>query len=584
MPGPSRDAGVVDPITETEPDHGAYRITGARVVAFALVLALVWFGGLGFRKLIKPDEGRYAEIPREMVVTGDWLTPRLNGLKYFEKPPLQYWTTAIAYEAFGISEWTSRLWTALTGFVGVLVVGYTAMRLYDRRTGLFAATVTASSLAYLLLAHFNTLDMGLTLFMTTTLCAVLLARDARMRETAPEGHCGSAGRAAPASSRNWMLVAWATLALATLSKGPVAVVLCGGAFVVYLAIARDWTLLRMLNLTRGLALFVLIAGPWFIAVSKANREFAQFFFIHEHVERFLTTEHRREGPLWYFVPVVIVGSLPWLSLLPKAIVEGWRAVPRHGFAPERLLIAYVAIVFVFFSLSGSKLPSYVLPLFPALAILLGRTLARSSRSSLTVHLSIVALVAGVVAIAALVVPLDSNDSATAIEHFRVAASISMSLWLIGTGAAILLAKRARLTTAVMTAGFAAVIGWSSLLIGHETLGRGMSSYDIAQQMKPLIAPDTTIYSVGMFEHTLDFYLQRTVTLVAFEDELEFGLAQEPERGIRDLRQFTARWNADRAPLAIMADDVFATLSQQNLPMRVVARDGRRIVIGKPTAP
>jgi 4-amino-4-deoxy-L-arabinose transferase-like glycosyltransferase len=577
MPAPTRDAGVVDPVVEAEHDRGTYRITGARIVAFALVLALVWFGGLGFRKLIKPDEGRYAEIPREMVVTGDWLTPRLNGLKYFEKPPLQYWTTAIAYEAFGISEWTSRLWTALTGFVGVLVVGYTALRLYDRRTGLFAATVTASSLAYLLLAHFNTLDMGLTLFMTTTLCAVLLARDARMRETAPEGHCGSAGRAAPASSRNWMLVAWASLALATLSKGPVAVVLCGGALVVYLAIARDWTLLRMLNLMRGLALFVLIAGPWFIAVSKANREFAQFFFIHEHVERFLTTEHRREGPLWYFVPVVIVGSLPWLSLLPKAIVDGWRAAPRHGFAPERLLIAYVAVVFVFFSLSGSKLPSYVLPLFPALAILLGRTLTRIGQSSLTIHLGAVTLIAAIVIGAVVFVPLDSNDSVTAVEHFRIAASI-------GTGAAIVLAKRARVTTAVMTAGFAAVVGWASLLIGHETLGRGMSTYDIAQEIKPLIAPDTTIYSVGMFEHTLDFYLQRTVTLVAFEDELEFGLAQEPERGIRTLQQFTARWNADRAPLAIMADDVFATLSQQNLPMRVVARDGRRIVTGKPIAP
>ena len=103
-------------------------------IALLLVLAVVWFGGLGHRKLIKPDEGRYAEIPREMVASGDWLTPRLNELKYFEKPPLQYWTTAIAYETFGVHEWTSRLWTALTGFLGVLLVGFTAARLYDRKT------------------------------------------------------------------------------------------------------------------------------------------------------------------------------------------------------------------------------------------------------------------------------------------------------------------------------------------------------------------------------------------------------------------------------------------------------------------
>jgi hypothetical protein len=121
-------------------------------------------------------------------------------------------------------------------------------------------------------------------------------------------------------------------------------------------------------------------------------------------------------------------------------------------------------------------------------------------------------------------------------------------------------------------------------LSYEILGRGTSTYDLAAAMRPAIAPDTTIYSVGTFEHTLDFYLQRTVTLVAFRDELEFGLSQEPERGIETIPHFAERWNAERAPLAVMADDVFATLTAARLPMRVVARDGRRIVVGKPTAP
>jgi 4-amino-4-deoxy-L-arabinose transferase-like glycosyltransferase len=567
------------------------RGASVRVIALALVLALLWFGGLGFRKLIKPDEGRYAEIPREMVVSGDWLTPRLNGLKYFEKPPLQYWTTAIAYEAFGLHEWTSRLWTALTGFLGVLLVGYTASRLYDRRTGLFAATVLASSLAYVLLAHFNTLDMGLTFFMTATLCAVLMARDAQAGRGESDAHCGSgtvrraaASASSRLTSRSWMLVAWASMALAVLSKGPVAVVLSGGALFLYLLAARDWKLLGMLQFVRGLALFVLIAGPWFVAVSRANPEFAHFFFIHEHVERFLTTEHRREGPIWYFVPVVIAGVLPWLTLMPASLMAAWRERSRDGFAPERLLFAYVLVIFVFFSLSGSKLPSYVLPVFPALAILVGRKLATIDRESLQIHLMLIALIAAFAAIAFMVVPLDSSENETAVAHFRIAASISMLLWIIGSVIAIAFAKRAQIARAIIAAGLGAVIGWASLLIGHETLGRGMSTSDLAHDMQPFIRPDTTIYSVGMFEHTLDFYLQRTVTLVAFEDELEFGLAQEPAKGIRNLVEFTKRWDADRAPLAIMADDVFATLSANGLPMRVVARDGRRTVVGKPLTP
>ena len=555
---------------------------GSRLYAvLALVLVVVWFGGLGHRKLIKPDEGRYAEIPREMVASGDWLTPRLNDLRYFEKPPLQYWTTAAAYEAFGVSEWTSRLWTALTGFCGVLVVGYTATRLFDARTGLFSAVVLASSLAYALLGHFNTLDMGLTFFFTTTWCAVLLARRARALDEAPDGHCGSRPGEATALARRWMLVAWAAMALATLSKGPVAVVLSGGVLVAYLATTRDWKLLSMLTPVRGLALFVLIAGPWFVAVSRANPEFAHFFFIHEHVERFLTTEHHREGPPWYFVPVVVAGSLPWLSIATAGVPEAWRSAARDGFAPERLLLCVIGFVFLFFSASGSKLPSYVLPVFPALAIVAGRQLARMPPAVLRNHLAFVSIVAAVAAIAVLTVPLDSQESAPAVADFRVVACASLFAWLVASGVAVVLAHRGRVSAAVVAAGTGALLGWSALLLGHEALGRGMSTYDLARDMRPFIAPDTPIYSVGIFEHTLPFYLRRPVTLVAFRDELDFGLDREPAKGIDTLDAFLAHWRQDRAPLAVMAADLHATLEANHFPMRVVASDGRRIVIGKP---
>ena len=381
-----------------------------------------------------------------------------------------------------------------------------------------------------------------------------------------------------------MLLAWAALALAVLSKGPVAVVLAGGALVVYLAVARDWTLLRMLESTRGLALFALIVGPWFVAVSKANPGFAHFFFVHEHVQRFLSTESRREGPLWYFVPVVVVGLLPWLTLLPKALADGWRAAPadaRDRFSSGRLLIAYLLVVFVFFSLSGSKLPSYVLPLFPAAALLTGHRLASIDPRALRRHLWFVVAVAVTVAIAIQFVPLDSANDATDIARFRNRASLAMLPWLVGAGLAVALSSRRRVTAAIMTTGIAALVGWASLVLSHETLGRGISTYDLARAIQPLIRPDTTIYSVGTFEHTLDFYLARTVVPVAFRDELDFGLTQEPQLGIASLTQFATRWNAEPDALAVMSADVFATLTRAHLPMRVVARDGRRIVVARP---
>ena len=133
--------------------------------ALLLAFAVVWFGTLEYRKLIKPDEGRYAEIAREMAVSGDFVTPRLNGIKYFEKPALQYWVTATAFKAFGEDEWTARIWPGITGFLSVLLAFFTTRRLFGERAALLAASTLAGCLFMVIIGHLNTLDMGLSFFM-----------------------------------------------------------------------------------------------------------------------------------------------------------------------------------------------------------------------------------------------------------------------------------------------------------------------------------------------------------------------------------------------------------------------------------
>ena len=135
------------------------------------IFAIAWFCNLGYRHLAKSDEGRYAEIPREMVASGDWLTPRLNGYKYFEKPPLQYWATAAAFSAFGTTEWAARLWPGLTGFLGVLLVYWAGNRLFGPPIGLYGAAVAASSAVYVSIGHVLTLDMGLAFFVSASVFA-----------------------------------------------------------------------------------------------------------------------------------------------------------------------------------------------------------------------------------------------------------------------------------------------------------------------------------------------------------------------------------------------------------------------------
>ncbi|MEO8164928.1 MAG: glycosyltransferase family 39 protein, partial [Betaproteobacteria bacterium] len=339
------------------------RIISKLTIALLLfALMAVWFAGLNYRKLANPDEGRYAEIPREMVQSGDWTTPRLNGIKYFEKPPLQYWTTALAFEAFGMREWTVRIWPALTGFLGILLAYFTGRRLFGSQVGLFAAVVQATTFYYVAFAQIATLDMGVTFFLSAWLSCFLLGMS-----------CPRASR----EERLWVLGAWAAMALAVLSKGLIGVVLPGLALIAYSIAQRDWSAWRRARPITGISLFVLLVAPWFITVSLMNPEFAWFFFVHEHFGRFSSTAHHREGPFWYFVPVMLIGTMPWTWLVLEGVRDAWRRRPLAGvFSPERFLLTWSAVVFVFFSVSSSKLPAYVLPTVPALALLTGLRMSR----------------------------------------------------------------------------------------------------------------------------------------------------------------------------------------------------------------
>src|SRR5208283_3576370 len=313
-------------------------LRGAWILLAAFTL--IWFSNLDYRRLVHPDEGRYAEIPREMTVSGDWVTPRLNGIKYFEKPALQYWLTAAAYEAFGVHQWTARLWPALSGYLGVLFIGYVGWRLGGAVLGLYSAAALAGCLWYALNAHLLTLDAGLTFWMSLGLGSLFLAQRAD---------------ALPRQGRRWMWAAWAALALATLSKGLIGIVLPGAALCAYTLLVRDWGLWRRLHLLSGAIIFCLIAVPWFAVVSVRNPEFFDFFFIHEHFTRFLTTEHRRQGAWWYFVPVFVGGILPWLSVFAWNAHRAWRDAPdsANRFNWQRFALVWAAVIFLFFSASGS---------------------------------------------------------------------------------------------------------------------------------------------------------------------------------------------------------------------------------------
>ncbi|MBV8144471.1 MAG: glycosyltransferase family 39 protein, partial [Gammaproteobacteria bacterium] len=349
------------------------------ILLLILALAVIWFVPLGWRHLLPSDEGRYAEMAREMLASGDWITPRYNDYKYFEKPPLQTWMNALTFAWFGVGEWQARLYTALTGFAGVLLIGFTGARVFNAATGFFAALVLACAPYWNLMGHFNTLDMGLSFWMQLTLCALLLAQ----RPDLPK-----------ASARLWMWVCWAAMAMAVLSKGLVGLILPGAVLVLYTGISRDWALWKRLYLVSGLIVFFAIVSPWFILVQQRNPEFFNFFFIVQQFRRYLTPEQNRPGPFYYFVPVMLVGFLPWLSVSVQSVRHALRA-PRqpNGFSPVTLMFVWTVFIFLFFSASHSKLVSYVLPIAPPVALIIGMYLPLMTRAQWNRHLAGYALLA-----------------------------------------------------------------------------------------------------------------------------------------------------------------------------------------------
>ena len=534
-----------------------------------LVAALIWFSNLEYRLLAKPDEGRYAEIPREMVASGDWVTPRLNDLKYFEKPPLQYWATAVAYEVFGEHQWTSRLWAALTGFLGLWLTWFTGARLFGRTAASYATVLLGSSLLYVGMAHINTLDMGVTFFVTLGLFAMMLAQ----RDPFNVPH-----------RRGWMLLAWAAMALAVLSKGLMGIILPGTALLIYIGIQREWVLFKRLHLVSGVLLFFAICAPWFYLVMKANPEFFQRFFIYEHYTRFTTKDLGRYQPWYYFVPILLLGLMPWTLLMFDTLLRVWRNGARavREFSPERFLLVWIVFVYVFFSVSGSKLPSYLLPMFPPLALLMGQRLALIEPQRLFRLLLPMLALAGLAVSFAPMMPKLADYPEQVVLYAAYARWLEGAalIWLATLLLGSLWLRGGRKFGAVLAIALGSLLAYQVALSGYNAAASERNARHIAQAIQSLVKPDMPLYQVWNYEQTIDFYLKRTFTLVQFRDELAFGIDQEPERWIADLDQFAPIWNAHAEALALMPVYAYPELQKRGFPMRVVYQDYQFVVVSR----
>lgn len=330
-------------------------MAGKRAEWWVLVLIplLVYLAPLPFMPLMEPDEGRYSAIPGEMNASGDYITPHLKHAVYFEKPPLCYWATAVAFKALGENEFAARLFIALCAWGCILLVYRMGLYFHDRRTGLYAAALLSTCLFHAAIGRIQILDMPLAFF-------VCLAIWAGFRHFQPDrpGRWGLYGL-------------YLASALAFLTKGLIGVVFPFGVLFFWLLFSRRWREIPGLLSPVGIALFLLLTLPWLILVQQANPDFFRFFFIQEHLLRYTTRIHDRYQPVYFYLPVLLAGTLPWCAYLPRVMQGCRKTAALFGSGETRFLLTWIGLILIFFSLSSSKLIPYIGPVFPPLALFLG---------------------------------------------------------------------------------------------------------------------------------------------------------------------------------------------------------------------
>jgi 4-amino-4-deoxy-L-arabinose transferase-like glycosyltransferase len=527
-----------------------------------LVFGIAFFEFLGRIPLIDPDEGRYAEIPREMLERGDFITPMLNYVKFFDKPPLHYWLSALSMTIFGQNEFAARFTGAAMGLLTVLLAYHTGRRLFGRREGILSALILGTSTGFLVQARYDITDMTLTCTLAASLAFFILA----VQEGEPH-------------KRLYYHLFYLFSGLAMLAKGLIGIVFPGAIIFIYLLCTDRWRLLREMRLATGIPLFLLVCAPWYAMVSFRNPEFPRYFFIHEHFERFTSTVHHRKQGIWFYIPVLLGTMLPWSFFIPAAVRGVWQERNSAEGNARFFLIIWASFIFLFFSKSDSQLIPYILPVFPPLALLMGSAYARFSEvisRPLKIEGYAVAGTLAIIGAGAICYPLFAPRPEISVLGGSIIGSIFIFEGLI---------------TFRNTSRYSPVLLFTGLLICSYTVGiagppfvlskvaEKKSLKELSLLVKNEAGKDAVIASFGL-QQGLSFYTQRRVVIIGKLSEIEFGSREENQATwFPDLQHFARMWDSPTPVFAVLGENDFKSLqSILRVPPRLIAQRGGKLLI------
>ena len=526
---------------------------GGRALPFVLLTAgcaIVFLGGLARLPLFGRDEALYAEAAREMLAGGDWITPRVNGVPFFEKPPLLYWLAALTYKIVGVSPLAARLPAALMAIFSVGLTAAVGACVWGRRAGILAGIALATSLQMVMIGRMGIMDVPLT-------CLVALALLAYAHWQRKGGLLAA-------------LAFGALAGLALLLKGLAGILAPAIAFVHALVHRRHHSCVTVGSVGAALLVTAAIAGPWFVAMGLRHGEaYTSVLFLREHMTRITRPMQGHGGPIVYYIALIAVSFFPWAVFLPVALISRHHQTDEARTFWHRLLIVWIAVVLILFSLASTKLPGYVTPLFPAMALLVGveldRRLLEPGRAPW------IAVIAGAVLLGGLVslLPVAGARIGARVgaSHEARLLTVPAAFWvggygIIALGAAVALVGRVGTGLRFMVAGQAVILG--ALLIGILPVLSpylGGASARLAEVARREL-PDSRVVLYDTRPETVAFVLRRPVP--------EFSRDQQ--------RQILAALRT--GPTALIASAKERAFWQQ-LPARRVWRSGDRVLVEVP---
>jgi 4-amino-4-deoxy-L-arabinose transferase-like glycosyltransferase len=501
-----------------------------------ITLGCLFFALLGARPLFAPDEGRYAEIAREMLMQNDFITPHLNDIKYFEKPALFYWLAAGSMKMFGLNIWSVRCVNAVLAILGALATYTTARIIYGRLTGLLAAYILSTSLLYFIMAHMVSLDLTVSVFLAMCLYSFLLSS---------RYEAGGCRR-----SLTWLSAAMA--ACAVLTKGLIGVVFPGMIITLWLCMTGEWRKLKQYYLPSSFIIFLVIVLPWHVAVSLQNPEFFHFYFIEQQFHRYTMMNIGHYQPAWFFIPCLLAGFFPWMIFLPTALLHQRRNRNNQFF------LLWAILIFCFFSFSKSKLIPYILPIFPALAILIAHYLAAACTRNTDrgIKYSLFLLILLSIGISYLLYCFISTASLPDKPSAITLLSVACSALITGAISAWLTCNK-HLRTAL-----ASIIGSSFVfllfLIASIPSIDSRTVLPLATKIKSVIKPEDEVITYNQYFQDLPFYLERRITILNWRNEMSFGMEhQDAHDWMINNTEFWARWNGGKRIFVVMSKEEFA---------------------------